>query len=121
MKTQLDFKTHYSPKRWSIFTAVILSVAMIGASLMPACSTAQLASSQATVTDALNAGALITQGYVSLKTPVPASALQTGNSKVDNYLATATNVLSAPPTQALVNDLFALAAKNPATVPVTSP
>lgn len=89
--------------------------AAIFALFLGACTTAQLATAQATATDALNAGAVIAQAYVG--TTVPASALKTGNSTVDKYIATTTTVLTSPVTQSLVNDLFALAAKAPATVP----
>lgn len=116
--TKQTFKNPYSPFVWSVFTAFLC---MASLAFNVACSTTQQAQAQATVKDAIDAGAVIMQAYVSLKTPVPASALKTGNTKVDQYLASSTNVLSAPPTQALVNDLFALAAKNPASVPQTSP
>lgn len=88
------------------------------ATVLAACSTAQIATAQATAADALNAAGVIAQAYKG--TTVPASALKTGNASMDKYIATTTTVLTSPVTQSLINDLFALAAKAPATVP-TSP
>lgn len=92
-------------------------VALILCLLIAACTTAQIATAQATAADALNAAGVIAQAYKGAT--VPASALKTGNASVDKYIATTTTVLTSPVTQTLINDIFALAKTAPATVPAS--
>lgn len=87
------------------------------AAFLGACTTSQIATAQATAKDALNAAGVIAQAYKG--TTVPATALKTGNASVDKYIATTTTILTSPVTQSLINDIFALAAKAPATVPAS--